>query len=100
MGVQSFYTTFPEQTVVVHDYSVMCLHALTHIHKDTNVNIFIKLNFTWLAKMYEKSLKKECILFIMVKCQFLALHLDKHNILYNSIEISIISLIQRVFYIF
>ena len=35
MGVQSFYTTFPKQTVVVHDYSVMCLHALitTHIYR-------------------------------------------------------------------
>ena len=32
MGVQSFYTTFPKQTVVVHDYSVMCLHALIHTH--------------------------------------------------------------------
>ena len=64
MGVQSFYTTFPKQTVVVHDYSVMCLHALihTHIYTDKNVNIFIKLKFALLVKMYEKSLKKEYIL--------------------------------------
>ena len=65
MGVQSFYTTFPKQTVVVHDYSVMCLHALiqiyTHIYTDKNVNIFIKLKFALLVKMYEKSMKKEYI---------------------------------------